>query len=309
MGSQDRLNDPANESADPPLVSIGMAIRNEAPHLTEALDALLAQDHSNFELIISDNNSDDGTEEICRHYLARDSRVRYYRNSTNAGAAVNFNRAFSLASGSFFMWASGHDLWSPTFLSQCLEVLLQDPTVVLCYPQVGLIAGDGTSPGVLEDHLDTRGLRVRARFGMVIEPRYLTAIYGVIRSDELGRTRLFRKVVSPDRVLLAELAFQGYFAQVEQVLFHRRERGGEDHGVLLRRCKDIYPKRGIWLPLPQMVLALGSAIATARVNSLLKARLFADVLRVSAKRLMWSLISRPAEGLSLLLLRTDPDTE
>jgi glycosyltransferase involved in cell wall biosynthesis len=74
-----------------PRVSIGMPVYNGEPYLTRALDALLAQSFTDFELIISDNASTDATETICREYAARDRRIRYYRCNENHGAAWNFN--------------------------------------------------------------------------------------------------------------------------------------------------------------------------------------------------------------------------
>ncbi|MEM4134638.1 MAG: glycosyltransferase, partial [Candidatus Micrarchaeia archaeon] len=79
-----------------PLVSIGMPVYNGERFIRQALDSLLAQDYENFELIISDNASEDKTPEICLEYAARDKRIRYYRNEKNMGAAWNFKRVFDL---------------------------------------------------------------------------------------------------------------------------------------------------------------------------------------------------------------------
>ena len=62
-----------------PKVSIGMPIYNGEHFLPQTLDSLLAQTYKDFELIISDNASSDGTQEICQQYAAQDSRVRYLR--------------------------------------------------------------------------------------------------------------------------------------------------------------------------------------------------------------------------------------
>jgi glycosyltransferase involved in cell wall biosynthesis len=63
-----------------PRVRIGLPAYNGERHLPAALDSLLAQTYGDFELIISDNASTDRTEEICREYAARDSRIRYHRS-------------------------------------------------------------------------------------------------------------------------------------------------------------------------------------------------------------------------------------
>ena len=104
-----------------PRVSIGMPVYNGEEFLERALDSLLAQSFSDFELIISDNASQDKTQEICLRYAARDPRVKYYRNETNIGAAENFNRVFALSSGEYFKWAGHDDSWTPDYLERCVS--------------------------------------------------------------------------------------------------------------------------------------------------------------------------------------------
>jgi glycosyltransferase involved in cell wall biosynthesis len=92
-------------------LSIGMPVYNGMPFICEALNSLLAQTFSDFELIISDNASSDETEKICRQYEARDSRIRYIRQATNEGAFANFKFVLNEAKGEYFMWAAADDIW------------------------------------------------------------------------------------------------------------------------------------------------------------------------------------------------------
>src|SRR5207248_940805 len=116
-----------------PQISVGMPLYNADRFLQETLDSILAQTFVNFELVISDNASNDRTEEICRAYAARDSRIRYYRKEINRGAAWNHNRVFELSRAKYFKWACYDDLLAPTFLEKCVAVLDCDPGVVLCF--------------------------------------------------------------------------------------------------------------------------------------------------------------------------------
>src|SRR5436190_12174806 len=93
-----------------PIVSIGLPVFNGERYLRQALDSLLGQDFQDFELIISDNASTDRTAEICRAYVAKDRRIRYYRNESNIGSAPNYRRVFELARGEFFKWCSHDDV-------------------------------------------------------------------------------------------------------------------------------------------------------------------------------------------------------
>src|SRR5579871_3942080 len=112
-------------------VSIGLPVHNGERYLREAIDSLLAQTYRDFELIISDNGSTDGTEAICRAYAAADPRIRYYREEQNRGCAWNWNRVFALARGEIFKWAAHDDVCAPRLVERCLEALDRCPEAVL----------------------------------------------------------------------------------------------------------------------------------------------------------------------------------
>ena len=77
-------------SSSQPTVSIGLPVYNGAKYIKEALDSLLCQSFQDFEIIISDNASDDNTETIARSYEQRDDRITYIKQTTNIGYANNF---------------------------------------------------------------------------------------------------------------------------------------------------------------------------------------------------------------------------
>lgn len=107
----------------PPAVSIGMPVYNGEKYICEALDALLSQSHTDFELIISDNASTDGTGAICQQYAAKDGRIRYVRQAVNLGALANFTFVRDAARGECFMWAAGDDKWDPNWISEMLNAM------------------------------------------------------------------------------------------------------------------------------------------------------------------------------------------
>ena len=72
-----------------PRLTIGLPVYNGEQFLSEALDALLGQTYEDFELIVADNASTDGTAEIGRRYAEQDSRIRYIRHERNIGLIAN----------------------------------------------------------------------------------------------------------------------------------------------------------------------------------------------------------------------------
>ena len=118
-----------------PRISIGLPVYNGERYLETALDSLLRQTCTDFELIISDNASSDGTEAICRRYAHRDPRVLYHRSERNRGASWNHNHVVEFARAPYFKWAAHDDVCAPEFLERCAGVLDGHPAVILCYPQ------------------------------------------------------------------------------------------------------------------------------------------------------------------------------
>lgn len=106
-----------------PMVSIGMPVYNGERFIREALDSLLAQTFTDFELIISDNASTDATESICRSYAEQDSRIRYIRQRENLGALPNFQFVLNEACGKYFMWAAYDDKWDRDWIESLKNVL------------------------------------------------------------------------------------------------------------------------------------------------------------------------------------------
>lgn len=113
-----------------PKVSVGMPVWNGEKTLPAALDSIIGQSFSDFELIISDNASTDGTSAICRQYEQRDCRIRYVRQPENTGAARNFEFVLKESNGDYFMWAADDDVWSEDFLESNLSFLEKNPDYI-----------------------------------------------------------------------------------------------------------------------------------------------------------------------------------
>ena len=115
-----------------PMVSIGMPIYSGERYIREALDSLLAQTFTDFELIISDNASSDRTESICREYAERDARIIYFRQEENIGAAGNFQFVLDRAQSDLFMWAAHDDVWAKNYLKDATALLADKGIDFIC---------------------------------------------------------------------------------------------------------------------------------------------------------------------------------
>ncbi|MGH8726799.1 MAG: glycosyltransferase family 2 protein [Burkholderiales bacterium] len=200
-----------------------MPVYNAEKWIAAAVDSILAQTFADFELIISDNASTDGTPAICEAYCRADHRVRYFRNQKNLGANVNYNAVFRLSRGRYFKWASSNDICDSTLIARCVEVLEARPDIVLCYPKTRLFTetiGDAQDYVGDFDILDPRPYE---RFRKVLERMKLNNMMnGVLRADILRTVPPLKSHSFADRNMYAELALHGKFFQVPESLFYRR---------------------------------------------------------------------------------------
>jgi len=210
-----------------PRVSIGLPVYNGERYLADAIDSILAQTYINFELIISDNASDDRTGKICMEYAAQDQRVRYYRNETNLGVAPNHNAVFKLAKGEYFRWAGYDDKIAPEFLEKCVKFLDDHPDVILCVPGAEMIGEHGERLENYE-YLRTYSSEISSPishkrfcyFALAnISGNYM---YGLIRTSSVAQTSLHGSYPSSDLVFFSELALIGKFEVMPDCLFYRR---------------------------------------------------------------------------------------
>lgn len=206
-----------------PLVTIGMPVYNGQDFLEEALNSILGQTFTDFELIISDNASTDRTEDLCRAYAARDPRIRYVRNPVNLGAARNYNHLVDLAQGKYFKWASHDDLIEPDFLERCVAALEADPSVVLAYARNMMIDVQGQVVEHYDDGFHLTSERPSERFKRFFKaPGMCNPVFGLMRLDALRRTSRIGAFRASDRILLGHLALLGKFHEVPANLFYRR---------------------------------------------------------------------------------------
>lgn len=224
-----------------PQVSIGMPVYNAERFLREALDALLAQDHTHFELVISDNGSTDGTREICREYAERDGRISYHRVKNTQSVLWNFNRVFELSRGEYFMWAAYDDLWEPTFISSLLEPLLTVPDCVASFSHVDVWnraqGNRARCPGGMPS-LSLRNSKFENFRQLLLFPQS-SLFYGLYRRKALAQATSWHIPFDwSDMHFLHEMSLLGKVHITPRILFH----AGEVHEA---RSRGSYTRRRI----------------------------------------------------------------
>ena len=113
-----------------PLVSVIIpACNGVARYLDQAVESVLSQTFNDFEFIIIDDASTDGTHKL----VPNDPRVTYYRRDQNGGNSVARNEGAKLARGEFLAFLDQDDLWEPTFLEETLATIQSSGDVALVH--------------------------------------------------------------------------------------------------------------------------------------------------------------------------------
>jgi glycosyltransferase involved in cell wall biosynthesis len=225
LGSSDFVRPRRDEPrGTAPRVSIGLPVYNGERFVAEAIESVLAQTFGDFELIISDNGSTDGTTEIASRFAREDSRVRHLRHSETRGARWNFNTAFEASTGELFVWLASDDSWEPELLERCVAALDEDPGVVLAFSSVAYV-DEHSAPLDLTRDLTMRvdSPQSHTRFwDLLMSHHDCLPIFGVMRAEVLRRTPLLPPYAMGDHLLLAELGLHGRFRLIEDQLFRSR---------------------------------------------------------------------------------------
>ncbi len=210
-----------------------MPVYNGEDFIEEALDSLLSQSYSDFEIVVVDNASTDSTPELVERYMARDDRIRLRRNETNLGAAANFNLAFDECDSPYFKWVAIDDPIGPDMLGSCISALEADPDAVLAYPGTAFINEQSelmyafSQRVTMPDWSHDTVARGRQAFRAILEDGSTAnvLVFGVMRSDLLRRARRMGSFFGADLPMMADVVLQGHVIEVPglQVFLRRHE--------------------------------------------------------------------------------------
>ena len=216
------VQDGCDNPSGVPTVSVAMPVYNARNYIRQAVQSVLGQTFSDFELIVIDDGSSDGSGEAAREAASGDSRVRILRQE-NQGVSAAANRATELARGELLARVDADDICFPHRLEKQVEFLRSHPEHVAVGSRVLLIDADGAElfemPGIPVTHEDIeRGL-------MAVE-------WSIYQPAAMMRTEAVRRVggyrtdlhIHEDHDLFLKLAEIGRLANLPEALLKYRQR-------------------------------------------------------------------------------------
>ena len=129
------------------LVSIIMPSYNTGMYICKSVQSVINQSYSNWELLIVDDCSSDDTDEVIKPFLS-DTRIKYYKNSKNCGAAYSRNRALREANGRWIAFLDSDDLWNERKLEKQIA-FMEEKGCYFSYTNYSEIDSDGSDNGIV----------------------------------------------------------------------------------------------------------------------------------------------------------------
>jgi glycosyltransferase involved in cell wall biosynthesis len=263
-----------------PLVSVCTPTYNYGRFIEDAIRSVLAQTYAEWELVITDDQSTDGTRELVERYAAKEPRIRYHLNEARLGMFANFARATSLARGAFLKPLCADDWLAPGCLEEMVATMSRHPSAVLA----------------------TSACTVTDEAGI---PREVNFLFGKAESFQTGdemlarmakgegfggnssffiRADSFRRVggydtsypYASDYHLGAKLCQVGDYVHMDHPLFYGREHGASSSSTNPRKLLDVAD----FLTIPDAIFR------ERRVGSLAWRRYHALMARVTARYLV-----------------------
>lgn len=211
-------------TATEPLVTIGVPTYNRRDRLRRAVESALRQTHGSVEVVVYDNASTDGTEELGRELAASDPRVTYVRRPENLGPEANMDDAFRGGRGDYVMLVADDDWIAADYVERCLATLREHPELSVAAGRPRYVRdGEEVPYGARIELVDADpAARVRRYFATVDDNG---PFYGLARREAVLAQPPMRQVLGFDWLWVAGLAFTGGVARVEDTAISR-ELGG-----------------------------------------------------------------------------------
>jgi hypothetical protein len=187
------------------------------------MDALVAQDYSPLEIVVSDNASTDRTWEILQRF-EDDPRVCIHRSGENLGAVANFNRVFHFTRGPYFAWAAADDRFDPRFASRCMQALAEQPDAAGCLTGIRFVDESGDTIRVWVPGAAAASGDVRTRLRWYLALSRWTESYALFRRPVLEASGLFPAAFGPDVLLVWRILLHHRMAVVAEPLLTYQEK-------------------------------------------------------------------------------------
>jgi glycosyltransferase involved in cell wall biosynthesis len=206
-----------------PLVTVGIPTFNGEKKIEKAVRSVLDQCYPNFEIVISDNASNDNTGKICETLARRHPCIRYFAQEKNIGMMPNFEFVLRRASGGLFMWLSDDDYLEEGILFRYVSFLSHNPDYVLVSGAIRHWIG-GRPAFSEKDFTFSHDAGAARSIGFYFSVVYGSVFYGMMRRPIALQIPL-RNRIGDDWHFVASIAYLGKIRMLDCVGYNKNSGG------------------------------------------------------------------------------------
>lgn len=162
-----------------PLVSIVTPCFNCSPFIKETIDSIISQTYQNWELIITDDCSNDNSFEVIEQFIKRDNRIKHFKLETNSGAGVARNKSIHFAQGQYIAFCDSDDQWKPQKLEKQIQFMLKND-YGLTYTSYDVISEEGKS-------ISRVLAKPRVNYAIMLRNNYIGCLTAIYDANKLGK--------------------------------------------------------------------------------------------------------------------------
>ncbi|WP_411360669.1 glycosyltransferase family 2 protein [Pseudidiomarina sp. YC-516-91] len=164
------------------LITVAIPFYNPGKHILAAVESVLAQTYENFELLLIDDGSTDGSMELTNKF--NDSRIKRFSDGRNLGLAARLNQSVAMSKGVFYARMDADDIILPEKFEKQVEVLGFNSKIDLTSCGVILLNNDNSVVGVRKGQKPPN---------VIPDDAFLTGTFGITHAAVMGRIEWFKR--------------------------------------------------------------------------------------------------------------------
>ena len=252
-------------STNKPKISIGIPVFNGEKFLQKCFESLLSQTFTDFELIISDNASNDSTSKICNEYSKKFKNFQYFNQKKNMGMKWNFNFVLEQAICDYFIWVAVDDILLPDFLKKNIEILELDQNLVGSVSKINSYNSKDLQLSNTDQFFKNVTKKLRKRFRsrgtysikgsydekirFYLKKSTCQIIYGIFKTNVLRNSVIVEEFEGSDWCINLNILKHGDFHVVDEILMLEFEGGLGSRGIFRKSLTSEHNKTlGIFFP-------------------------------------------------------------
>jgi glycosyltransferase involved in cell wall biosynthesis len=294
-----------------PAITIGMPVYNGEQYLVAALENLLEQTFTDFEIIISDNCSTDGTVTVIKDFAARDDRIRLACQASNIGALANFSFVLEQANSKYFLWRACDDVSDPNYLETLFQALQDAPHCALSTPTVVRKRMDGAESARIK-FPDVTTLSSKNRVRCLLRNASAGWMYGLFRRADLVQSFANANVGFPypwaqDHLIVLRFILNDQVTGSNATTFYHLETGTSAEAYRPQSLGERWCMTWIFLRYAFRELSASRLTGTKRLALILTLFRYTDGKTDRYRRLIYRAVAWPFRRLIAAVLANKAD--